>query len=45
MQDNIRTVQNFRKMSLEEIAGVRKRAIVGASVYTGPTFEYWKKKS
>jgi aryl-alcohol dehydrogenase-like predicted oxidoreductase len=44
MEDNIRAVQNFRKMSPEEIADVRKRAIVGAGVYTGPTMEYWKKK-
>ena len=43
MEDNIRTVQNFRKMTPEEIADVRKRAVVGAGVYTGPTIEYWKK--
>jgi uncharacterized protein len=45
MEDNIRTVQNFRKMTPEEIADVRKRAIVGAGVYTGPTMEYWKKRA
>jgi predicted aldo/keto reductase-like oxidoreductase len=45
MEDNIRTVQNFRKMTPEEIAGVRKRAVAGAGVYTGPTLEYWKKKA
>jgi predicted aldo/keto reductase-like oxidoreductase len=44
MEDNIRAVQNFQKMRAEEIADVRKRAAVGAGVYTGPTFEYWKKK-
>ncbi len=45
MEDNIRTVQNFRKMTPEEIADVRKRAIGGSGVYTGPTLEYWKKKA
>ena len=45
MEDNIRAVQNFKKMSAEEIADVRKRAVVGAGVYTGPTMEYWKKKA
>lgn len=45
MEDNIRTVQNFKRMMPEEIADVRKRAITGAGVYTGPTLEYWKKKA
>jgi uncharacterized protein len=45
MEDNIRAVQGFKKMTPEEIADVRKRAIVGAGVYTGPTLEYWKKKA
>ncbi len=45
MEDNIRAVQDFRKMTPEEIADVRKRAIVGAGVYSGPTMEYWKKKA
>ena len=45
MEDNIRTVQNFQKLTPEEIADVRKRAIAGAGVYTGPTLEYWKKKT
>jgi aryl-alcohol dehydrogenase-like predicted oxidoreductase len=45
MEDNIRAVQSFRKMTPEESAEVRKRAIVGAGVYTGPTLEYWKKKA
>ncbi len=44
MEDNIRTVQNFKKMIPQEIADVRKRAIAGSGVYTGPTLEYWKKK-
>ncbi len=45
MEDNIRTVRNFKKMTPEEIADVRKRAIAGSGVYTGPTLEYWKKKA
>ena len=45
MEDNIRTVQNFKKMETEEIANVRNRAIAGSGVYTGPTLEYWKKKA
>jgi len=45
MEDNIRAVQNLRKMTPDEIADVRKRAVVGAGVYTGPAMEYWKKKA
>jgi aryl-alcohol dehydrogenase-like predicted oxidoreductase len=45
MADNIRAVQNFTKMTPEESAEVRKRAIVGAGVYTGTTLEYWKKQA
>jgi uncharacterized protein len=45
MEDNIRTVQNFKKMTPEEIADVQKRSIVGAGVYAGVTMEYWKKKA
>jgi len=45
MEDNIRAVQNLKKMTPDEIADVRKRAVVGAGVYTGPTMEYWKKKA
>jgi aryl-alcohol dehydrogenase-like predicted oxidoreductase len=45
MEDNIRTVQNLRKMTSEEIADVQKRALVGAGVYSGTTMEYWKKKA
>jgi predicted aldo/keto reductase-like oxidoreductase len=44
MEDNIRTVQSMKKLSTEEIADMRKRAVVGQGVYTGPTMEYWKKK-
>lgn len=45
MEDNIRTVQGFKPMTMEESSDVRKRAVVGAGVYTGPTLEYWKKKA
>jgi predicted aldo/keto reductase-like oxidoreductase len=45
MEDNIRTVQNFRKMTPEEMEDVRKRALVGSGVQTGPGLEYWKKKA
>lgn len=45
MADNIRAVQNFTKMTPEESADVRRRAIVGAGVYTGTTLEYWKKRA
>jgi uncharacterized protein len=44
-EDNIRTVQNFRKMTAEEMENVRKRALVGSGVQTGPGLEYWKKKA
>jgi aryl-alcohol dehydrogenase-like predicted oxidoreductase len=44
MEDNIRAVCNFKKMTAEEMADVRKRAIAGAGIYTGPALEYWKKK-
>lgn len=44
MEDNIRTAQSFKTLTAEESADVRKRAIVGSGVYTGPTLEYWKKK-
>ena len=44
MEDNLRTVQNFKRMTAEEMADVRKRAIAGAGVYAGSTLEYWKKK-
>jgi aryl-alcohol dehydrogenase-like predicted oxidoreductase len=45
MADNIRAVQNFKKMTPEESADVRQRAIVGAGVHTGTTLEYWKKRA
>lgn len=45
MEDNIRAVRGFQKMTAEEIADVRKRAVAGAGVYAGPALEYWKKKA
>ena len=45
MEDNIRTAQSFKPLTADQIADVRKRAIVGQGVYTGPTMEYWKKKA
>lgn len=45
MEDNIRTVRAFKAMTAEQMADTRKRAITGAGVYTGPTLEYWKKKT
>jgi predicted aldo/keto reductase-like oxidoreductase len=45
MEDNVRTLQSFKPMTSEELADVRKRAVVGQGVYTGSTMEYWKKKT
>ena len=45
MADNIRAVANFRRMTPEERAAVRKRAVSGQGVYTRTTLEYWKKKA
>jgi predicted aldo/keto reductase-like oxidoreductase len=45
MEDNIRAVQDFHKMTPEECEAVRKRANSGAGVYTGTTLEYWKKEA
>ncbi len=45
MEDNIRTVQNFKPLTREEMASMQQRAIVGQGVYTGPTMEYWKRKN
>jgi len=45
MEDDIRAVQNFRKMTPGECAAVRKRAVSGAGVHTGTTLEYRKKKA
>lgn len=44
MEDNIRAVRGFRKMTPEEMEDVRKRALVGSGVQTGPGLEYWKRK-
>lgn len=43
MEDNIRAVQNFKKMTAEEIADVQKRSLMGQGVYAGAKMEYWKK--
>jgi aryl-alcohol dehydrogenase-like predicted oxidoreductase len=43
MEDNIRTVCSFRKLTSEELASVRQRATRGLGVVTGPPLEYWKK--
>ena len=43
MEDNIRTAQGFKALSAAELEAMRKRAIVGQGVYTGPTMEYWKR--
>jgi uncharacterized protein len=43
MEDNIRVAQSFKPFSPDELAEVRKRAVAGQGVYTGPTLEYWKK--
>ncbi len=45
MEDNIRTVQNFKPLSKEEMSAMQQRAVVGQGVYTGPTMEYWKRKN
>ena len=44
MADNIRAVRDFKRMTPEEVTAVRKRAVTGNGVYTGPAMEYWKKK-
>ncbi len=43
MEDNIRTAQSFKPLGQDELAEMRRKAIVGQGVYTGPTMEYWKK--
>jgi len=45
MEDNIRAIRNFRKLTAEEMADVRKRALVGPGVSAGPAMEYYKKKA
>ncbi len=45
MEDNIRTVQNFKKMTPEEIVDAQKRSVIGTGVYAGVTMEYWKRKA
>jgi aryl-alcohol dehydrogenase-like predicted oxidoreductase len=43
MEDNIRAVQDRTPMTPDELAAVRKRAVAGAGVHSGPALEYWKK--
>ncbi len=43
MEDNVRTAQSFKPLGTEELASIRRKAIVGQGVYSGPTMEYWKK--
>ncbi|SPF38674.1 Aldo/keto reductase [Candidatus Sulfopaludibacter sp. SbA4] len=43
MADNIRTAQSFKPLAPSDLADLRRKAIVGQGVYTGPTMEYWKK--
>jgi uncharacterized protein len=45
MEDNVRAVRDFRKLTPEEMADVRKRSGAGVGAQTGPTMEYWKKKA
>jgi predicted aldo/keto reductase-like oxidoreductase len=45
MEDNIRVAQSFKPYTPEEMADVRRRAIIGQGVYTGPAMEYWKRKT
>lgn len=45
MADNLRTARDFTKLNGVQLAEIRKRAVAGAGVYTGPGLEYWKKKA
>jgi predicted aldo/keto reductase-like oxidoreductase len=45
MEDNIRIARNLRDMTAEEMAEIRRRALLGAGVYSGNTLEYWKKNT
>lgn len=45
MADNIRAVRNFTKLTPDEMADVRRRAVAGAGVHAGPAMEYWKKRN
>jgi hypothetical protein len=45
MEDNIPALQNLGKMTPEEIANARKRAVVGLGLHTGSAMEYWKRKA
>ncbi len=43
MEDNIRTAQQFKPLSAEEVAEIRKKATTGRGVLVGREMEYWKK--
>lgn len=43
MEDNIRTAQEFKPMSAEEVSELRKKATSGKGVLKGNEMEYWKK--
>jgi predicted aldo/keto reductase-like oxidoreductase len=45
MEDNIRVARSLTRMTPEEMADVRRRAVVGAGVHTGPAMEYWKRSA
>ena len=36
---------SFEKMTPEDLEDVRKRALAGSGVQTGPGLEYWKKQA
>jgi predicted aldo/keto reductase-like oxidoreductase len=43
MEDNIRVAQEFKPLTAEEVASIRKTAISGRGVLYGREMEYWKK--
>lgn len=43
MEDNIRTMQEFKPLAAGELEEIRKKAVSGRGVLTGPEMEYWKK--
>lgn len=44
MEAKIRAVLDFGKLTPEELAEVRRRAVAGLSGQAGPAMEYWKKR-
>ena len=43
MEDNIRTAQEFKPLTSEEVAAIREKATSGRGVLFGREMEYWKK--